>query len=162
MINFKAFVTAIHDAIINASDSLMDKNVGLLDKYFNEVEKEVKDEESGEMVKKNILDPKTVTLEYPIPTANGMQISEVQVPLITLVPLQMSQVEKAVVTAEFDMEIVNGEIELNFTKKDSGGFFSKPKKNRTKLEITITPQETSEGLKVLVEGYESALKRQIT
>jgi hypothetical protein len=162
MINFKAFVTAIHDAIINASDSLMDKNVGLLDKYFNEVEKEVKDEESGDMVKKTILDPKTVILEYPTPTPDGVVNTEVQVPLITLVPLHMSQVEKAVVTAEFDMEIVKGEIQLNFAKGGSSGLFSKPKKNRTKLEITIAPQETSEGLKVLVEGYENALKRQIT
>ena len=34
MISFKLFVEAIHHAIVSASDSLMDKNEGLLDKYF--------------------------------------------------------------------------------------------------------------------------------
>ncbi len=164
MISFKSFVTAIHDAIINASDSLMDKNVGLLDKYFEETVKEVTNEETKEITQKTILDPKTVILEYPTADIDGNQImNEVHVPLITLVPLQMSQVEKAVVTADFEMEIVNGEIELSFPKKSSGlSFLKKPKKNSAKLEITITPQETSEGLKVLVEGYESILKRQIS
>ncbi|MBO3696815.1 DUF2589 domain-containing protein [Roseivirga sp. E12] len=164
MISFKSFVNAIHDAIINASDSLMDKNVGLLDKYFEENTREIKDPETDEVTKKTILDPKTVILEYPSVDSAGNEItSEVHVPLITLVPLQMSQVEKAVVTADFEMEIVDGEIELNFPKKSSGlSFLKKPKKNSAKLEITITPQETSEGLKVLVEGYESILKRQIS
>ncbi|OEK01341.1 hypothetical protein BFP97_07355 [Roseivirga sp. 4D4] len=164
MISFKSFVNAIHDAIINASDSLMDKNVGLLDKYFEENTREIKDPETDEVTKKTILDPKTVILEYPSVDASGNEVtSEVHVPLITLVPLQMSQVEKAVVTADFEMEIIDGEIELNFPKKGNGlSFLRKPKKNSAKLEITITPQETSEGLKVLVEGYESILKRQIS
>lgn len=164
MINLKSFVTAIHDAIINASDSLMDKNVGLLDKYFEESTKEVTDETTNEVTNKTILNPKKVILEYPTVDASGNKVtSEVHVPLITLVPLQMSQVEKAVVTADFEMEIVNGEIELSFPKKSNGlSFLRKPKKNSAKLEITITPQETSEGLKVIVEGYESILKRQIS
>lgn len=34
MISFKLFVEAIHHAIVSASDSLMDKNEGLLDKYL--------------------------------------------------------------------------------------------------------------------------------
>ncbi len=163
MISFKSFVNAIHSAIINASDSLMDKNVGLLDKYFDEVTRENKDAETGETTSKTILDPKTVILEYPSINADGTEVmNEVHVPLITLVPLQMSQVEKAVVSADFEMDIVDGAIELNFVKRSSLGFMKKPKKNMAKLEITITPQDTSEGLKLLVEGYESILKRQIS
>tara|TARA_R110000796_G_scaffold252645_2_gene390161 strand:+ start:16025 stop:16516 length:492 start_codon:yes stop_codon:yes gene_type:complete len=163
MISFKSFVTAIHDAIINASVSLMDKNVGLLDKYFEETTKETTDEATGEKVDRTVLSPKTVILEYPSMTSDGTEITEVHVPLITLVPLQMSQVEKAVVKADFEMEIVNGEVELNFVKRSNNlRFLRRPKTNRAKLEITITPQETSEGIKVLVEGYEAALKRQIS
>jgi hypothetical protein len=164
MISLKSFISAIHDAIINASESLMDKNVGLLDKYFNEIKKDEKDEVTGATTEKTILEPKTVVLQYPSLAADGTKIiSDVHVPLITLIPLQMSQVEKAVITADFEMDIVNGQIELSFPKKNTGlVLFRKEKKNSAKLEITITPQETSEGLKVIVEGYESLLKRQIT
>ena len=58
MISFKLFVEAIHHAIVSASDSLMDKNEGLLDKYF---EKPV----DGEGKNKGALVPKIVQLEYP-------------------------------------------------------------------------------------------------
>jgi len=119
MISFKSFVHAIHEAIINASDSLMDKNVVPLDKYFEETTKEETDEK-GVDTTKSILEPKTGILEYPTlrkydtagGNGNGYENTEVHVPLITLVPLQMSQIEKAVFTADFDMEIVNGEIEF--------------------------------------------------
>jgi len=163
MISLKSFVSAIHDAIIGASDSLMDKNVGLLDKYFDESSEDITDATSGTVSKKTILIPKTVALQYPTVAADGTEINtEVQVPLITLVPLQMSQVEKAVVSADFEMEVVDGEVELNFVKDTGLSFMKKPKRNRAKLEITITPQDTSEGLKLLVEGYEAILKRQIS
>lgn len=163
MINFKSFITAIHNAIISASDSLMDKNVGLLDKYFDEKITEEEDKKTGVKTSKTILEPKTVILEYPVFSSNGPEMSEVHVPLITLVPLQMSHIEKAVLTAEFEMEIVDGEIELNFTKRKEGGsFLSRPKTTHAKLEVTISPQETTDGLKLIVEGYESILKRQIS
>jgi len=163
MIKFKSFIIAIHDAIINASDSLMDKNVGLLDKYFNQIVKRTVDESTQNVVEKTILEPKTVILEYPTQNADGEEeINEVHVPLITLVPLQMSQVEKAVVTADFEMEIIDGEVELSFPKKGIKSIFGDSRKNTARLEITITPQQTSEGLNVLVEGYEALLKRQIS
>ena len=56
MISFKLFVEAIHHAIVSASDSLMDKNEGLLDKYF---EKPV----DGEGKNKGAVVPKIVQLE---------------------------------------------------------------------------------------------------
>jgi hypothetical protein len=163
MISFKSFITAIHDAIINASDSLMEKNVGLLDRYFEETTIEEKDENTGETTSKKILSPKSVILEYPSLTADGTKFLEIHVPLITLVPLQMSQIEKAVLSVDIEMEVNRGEVEINFSNKgDRGGFMRKPKKTSGKLEIIISPQETSEGLKLLVEGYEAILKRQIT
>jgi hypothetical protein len=169
MISFKSFVSAIHDAIMNASNSLMDKNVGLLDKYFEQSTTEEVDE-NGVTSSKEILKPRSVILEYPTPTvdpdlvkAQGNEIMEVHVPLITLVPLQMSQIEKAVLTANFEIEIVDDEIQINFTnRKNSNIFRKKPKTTFGKLEITISPIESSEGLKLIVEGYESMLRRQIT
>ncbi|HKJ42090.1 MAG TPA: hypothetical protein VKA27_08335 [Sunxiuqinia sp.] len=86
---------------------------------------------------------------------------EVHVLLITLAPVAMSQIEKAKLTANFEMQIVDGELQLNFTDRSRSGNGRKSKTSHGKLEITITPQESSKGLKQLIEGYENALKSQI-
>lgn len=197
MISLKLFVTAIHDAIMNASDSLTQKNRGLLDSYFTP--NTTIDSTSEEST--TTLTPKIVTLEYPIltpppertpplklgavaPTAAmsednaeradtneqenvelETQTKQIQVPLITLVPLSMPQIEKAVLTADFEIQIVDGELQLNFPSNsiatNSKGLFKKSKSTFGKLEITITPHEPTEGLKQIVEAYEAILKRQI-
>ena len=155
MISLKAFVEAIHDAIINASNTLMDKNIGLMDNYF--VENENKN--TG----KKTLAPKNVILEYPVLSSDGqMNTTEIQVPLITLVPLATSQIEKATLTAEFEMEIVDNELQLSFPSHKNGVFHKDSKENTGKLEIVISPQESAEGLKLIVEAYEAVLKRQIS
>ena len=143
MISFKLFVEAIHHAIVSASDSLMDKNEGLLDKYF---EKPV----DGE--------GKIVQLEYPaLDDTGAVTTTTVQVPLITLVPVTASKIEKATVTAEFALEVINDELQISFPNK-------KISENATvgKLEIVISPQELTDGLELIIEGYANALKRQIT
>jgi len=165
MISFKAFVEAIHEAIISASDTLMNKNEGLLDKYFDQSTTDVTDPTTKVVSTKSTLIPKSVILEYPVLNADGkVDVTEVHVPLITLVPLSMSKIEKATLTAEFEMEIVNGEVQLNFsTTSNVGGLFKKnPKITTGKIEIVINPQETTDGLKQIVEGYEAILKRQLS
>lgn len=147
MISFKLFVEAIHHAIVSASDSLMDKNEGLLDKYF---EKPV----DGEGKNKGALVPKIVQLEYPaLDDTGAVTTTTVQVPLITLA----SKIEKATVTAEFALEVINDELQISFPNK-------KISENATvgKLEIVISPQELTDGLELIIEGYANALKRQIT
>lgn len=153
MISFKLFVEAIHHAIVSASDSLMDKNEGLLDKYF---EKPV--DGIGKAKDKGALVPKIVQLEYPtLDDAGAVTTTTVQVPLITLVPVTASKIEKATVTAEFALEVINDELQISFPNK-------KTSENATvgKLEIVISPQELTDGLELIIEGYASALKRQIT
>ena len=165
MISFKSFVEAVHNAIMNASDSLMDKNEGLLDKYFEEKTTEEKDPKTNVTSTKKSLVPRTVSLEYPSLTADGkVETTYVQVPLITLVPISASQIEKATLSADFEMEIVNDALQLHFTdgSKSNNGFFKKSKTNRGKIEIVISPRETTDGLKLVIEGYEAILKRQIS
>jgi len=166
MISFKSFINAVHDAIMNASDSLMDKNVGILNTYFEEVIAEDTNPDTKTVTVKKSLVPKTVIVSYPSQDANGNPETKlVQVPLITLVPISMSQIEKATLTADFEMEIVNDELLLHFASGSANpkaGFFKRSKANRGKLEIVITPKETTEGLKLLIEGYEAVLKRQIS
>lgn len=152
MISFKLFVEAIHQAIVAAGDSLMDKNKGLLEKYFEESPRL---SETG----KNRLIPKLVQLEYPTLNDKGEIVATtLQVPLITLVPITASKIEKATVTAEFLLEVVNDELQIDFQPQRT------THKNGTygKLEIVISPQETTEGLALIVDGYAKALKRQIT
>ncbi len=206
MISFKAFINAIHDAILAANDSLMEKNTGLLDKYFEApaeeteikrvidealtasksvVTKKEKTEQEDykkvikalEYAKKALADkdlpdtqtstalsPKSVVVEYPRQTSTGIEYTEVHVPLITLVPLSMSQIKEAKLTSEFEMEIVDDELQLHFDPSKARKrkmFGKKPETTFGRLEITIAPHESSEGLKRLVEGYEKALKMQI-
>ncbi|HXC06992.1 MAG TPA: DUF2589 domain-containing protein [Bacteroidia bacterium] len=164
MISFKSFITAIHDAIMASNDSMTDKNEALLDKYFEASSVTDPNAKAGTPATKKTLVPKTVTLEYPNLSADGKQITTlVQVPLITMVPLQSSKIEKATLTADFELEIVGDALQLNFADSGSNrSLFRKSKTNRGTLEIVISPQETSEGLKLLIEGYETILKRQIS
>lgn len=151
MISFKLFVEAIHHAIVSAGDSLMDKNEGLLEKYFEK-------SADGAQVGNRVLVPKIVELEYPtLNDAGNVTTTTVQVPLITLVPVTASKIEKATVTAEFALEVVNDELLISFPN-------SKPSDKATvgKLEIVISPQEPTDGLELIIEGYANALKRQIT
>jgi len=167
MIGFRPFVSAIHNAILEANDALMKKNEELLDRYFDR--KRI----SGSL--KEELIPKTVTLKYPqahnfsdsaekdIKDDYVVEVAPIEVPLVTLVPLSMTQVEKVTLTTEFEMEIIDDELQLNFVAKKRTGIFGKSEKStHTKLEIVLSPQESSEGLKLLVEGYEDFLRKQIS
>ena len=160
MISFKNFVQAIQDAITSASDTIMDKNLSILDKYFIESNKPATD---GDAAKSTMI-PKSVTLEYPHLNSDGnIENLEIAVPLITLVPLSTTQVDKAVLSASFEMEVIDGELQLHFSDRHSkGGMFNKkPKTAWGRMEFTFSPQETAEGFKILVAGYEDILKRQI-
>ena len=165
MIDLKQFVQAIHDAILLANSSLMDKNLELFDTYFD---KKFADFNIPNDTNKYF--PKMVVLDYPQPmvesSGNTFTQTQIQVPLITLIPLNMSQIEKAVIRAQFEMDIVNDQLQLNFVNKANRGtgiFGNKKEENdhHCEIEITISPQEMPEGLKIVVNGYDAMLKRQI-
>ena len=155
MINLKSFVEAIHNAIISANNTLMDENENLIDKYFLESSpgKKTVNKKRGVMV------PKTVTIEYPFLEADGkITKTEILVPLITLVPITTTQIEKATISINFELDVVEDELHLNFSKTEKN---APEVQSKGTVEIIISPQQTSEGLKLLVEGYERVLKRQI-
>lgn len=170
MISFKSFIKAIHSAIVDSGDQLMGKNLEIFHKYFENKEEEVI-ESDGTRKKKSTLVPRTVTLTYPqtneVPgNANekgySLKMAPVEVPLVTLVPMTLCNIEKATFTAEFEMEIVKDALQINFVKPRSEFISKSPARNIGKLEITLTPHDTAEGLKALIESYENFLKRQIT
>jgi hypothetical protein len=159
MISFKSFVQAIHDAVLQANNTLMDKNQDILKKYFEDSERPGGEDE--EPIK--TLKPRTVTLEYPhLDTDGNLQLTEILVPIFTLAPLNMSQIEKVTLTSEFEMQVKDGELEIEFSDRKSGGIFSRRRDTKSgKIEIVVTPQDTAEGVKILVEAYENVLKRQL-
>lgn len=169
-ISFKKFIQVIHTAILLSSEQIIEKNLNLLDKYFEERESKLLDEKGREIIKKTRV-PKMVTLIYPQKTqaqgtANPNNFTSfqepVEVPLISMVPMEMCGIKKATFTTEFEMEIVQDELQIYFGKPETSLLKKKTKTNLGKLEITLTPQETAEGLRILTEGYENFLKRQIT
>jgi hypothetical protein len=171
MMNFKKFVGAIHDAILKANEALMDKNTDLLSKYFVETTVASIDNENkpildgnGQPIQKTILEPISVIIDYPFVDDKGdLQKTEIHVPLITLVPLSTSQIEKAILKADFQMQIVDDELQLDFVYRNGSksGLFKNSKGSKGSLEIVISPQDTSEGLKLLIEAYDTLLKKQI-
>ncbi len=162
MISLNDFVRAINDAIMQSHDSLMSNDVGILDKFFaagesGKGEKEKKEKKEKKERGSGGLRPKNVIVEYQVLDAEGNpQAVDVHVPLITLVPLSISRIEKATLSADFDLEAIEGELQVSFSRHVEGDA-----RGRSKLELTIAPQEASEGMKLLVEGYEAVLKRQI-
>lgn len=190
MISFDAFIKALQDAILGANDALMDKNLELLDRFFEETPEHTHEAASAETppgaepasapegldLSKAPQDPhephvshvpQSVCIIYPRQTSTGVEEIAIHVPLITLVPLSMSQIEQVKVKADFEIHMADGELQLNFptgTEKKGGVLSRKSRKRKTttgNLEITITPHPVSEGLKIVVEGYERALRAQI-
>lgn len=152
MISFRLFVEAIHHVIVSAGDSLMDKKRGLFDTYFE------KSSVSEDGKDKYVLAPKIVELAYPsLDDTGAVTTTTVQVPLTILVPVTSSTIEKATVTAEFALKVVNDELQISFPSEKSSDHATVRKQ-----EIIISPQEPTEGLELVIEGYANALKRQIT
>jgi hypothetical protein len=155
MISLDGFVRAIHDAVMQAHDSLMTSNIDVLDEFFEHAEGT--DEEESTLV------PKTVVVQYPSQSATGeLGVIEVHVPLITLVPLSIAQIREAKLSINFDLHFANDELLLCFAgnsnqESDSGG----PNEWRNGMEISVVPHAIPEGLKMLIEGYQAVLKRQI-
>lgn len=169
LISFKKFIQAIHSAISISTEQIIEQNLGLFNKYFEETEVEVVDDDGGVKSKKTLV-PKTVTLTYPITNEVpnnensdnfSLLMDPVEVPLISMVPMNICGVEKATFTTEFQMQIVQDELQIFFGKPTNGMLKKTPATNFGKLEITLSPQETTEGLKLITESYENFLKRQI-
>lgn len=112
--------------------------------------------------------PKTVRINYPATFDFATPDNEkdykvvstpIEVPLLTLVPISTCNIEKATLKANFKFDMVGDEVKVDFTN-------DKFKENETaanfgSLEIVLSPSQTPEGLKAMIETYENFLKRQI-
>lgn len=213
MIKFDAFINAIHTAILSANDALMDKNLEVLDKYFEAAEdseefqsaldaalialndflgaerqrptrqkvttmlaslegvrealsqKGISETEPKRASLPERLRPKMTTLQFPHKTANGVVMSDVSVPLITLVPLSMTQISEVKFSTELEIQVENDELLVSFPATQSAtpdvSESESQGSSRASLQITLTPHHGTEGLRKIVEGYEKILRAQI-
>lgn len=214
MILFETFIRSIHSAILSANDALVDKNLDVLARFFEETDggdefqrtldealqatKDVVDQEQRpgrERLQRAVealtgvkealsqkdasgmdseqarfpdgLRPKMTTIQYPQQTATGVVMSDVRVPLITLVPLSMTQISEVKLRTELEIQVDEEYLLVSFPAPQSGRQDddehepdSAPRSVAT-LEITLTPHHGTEGLRKIVEGYEKVLRAQI-
>ncbi len=142
------FLTELRKAVNEASNVLQEKNMELLSKYFTN--RKVSDSET-------ICVPKTIRMDYPVATEDGnVEIKHADVPLISLVPITSSKVEKATFSVDFQMDDENGEVSVSFPKKRFGEV-----QHLSHLEFTITPDEVPEGIATIINKYNSTIQNQI-
>lgn len=153
MIKLKKLVEAINDAAEIANASLANSEDQVINNFFN------KDEETGNFTAKSI------TIEYPTNSPDGKFIKvHVDVPLITVVPISSARIEEMKFTTLLDIAIEKDELVVSFSNQAKGNlpFTRNNKKQATAtLELVIKPQENTDGLSKLIEGYEKSLRAQI-
>ena len=220
MIKFDSFVQAIHAAVSSANDALMNKNLDVLEKFFEVAEdsdrfestldeamkslndvlgqegtpggrpkitrqqlqkmleslqglrdsisqKDVPEAEINQAILPDKLQPKMTTIQFPQKTASGVVMSDVRVPLVTLVPLSMTQLSEVKFRTELEIQIEDEELLVSFPNpksKTASNTENQPLGSSRpvgSLEITLVPHHGTEGMKKIVEGYERVLRAQI-
>lgn len=154
MIKFKKLVEAITNAAEIANARLANSEDQVINDFFN------KNEETGEFT------AKTVPINYPVMNPDGKTDKiKIDVPLITIVPISAATIEELKFTTNLDMAIEKDELLVSFSKQsfiEKGLGINKHKKQASALlELVIKPQDQTEGLSKLIEGYEKSLRAQI-
>ena len=107
-------------------------------------------------------------MAYPVKGKDGkITNKEVQVPLITLVPLTFSKIEEFRLKANLQLHEVDDEVQVRLGKSSSpalpeGEGDSPPGvTNVGSVEIVIKPSQIADGLQQVVDAYENVLKTQL-
>ncbi|MBQ7538943.1 MAG: DUF2589 domain-containing protein [Treponema sp.] len=142
------FLIELRRAVNEASVSLAKKSIELFDEYF---------ERQNEAEPESARIPKTVRMNYPVMLEDDtVQMRTVDVPLISLVPLNSSKIGKATFSIDFQLDDENGEVTVSFPKKRFGEI-----QHLSHLEISIVPDEVPQGVSSVVENYNDVIERQI-
>lgn len=149
MISFKSFIDSIHRAVSDAADLMEEKNRELFNRYFEAIQQE---DGSQSLV------PKMVSLLVPNIDEEGTIDNQiVTIPLFSLIPLNSSQIEKTTFSADFQLSVENGELNLAFL----GEKLPKGQFTQGHLEIVISPTEPAEGLQKLIDAYADIIAKQL-
>lgn len=153
MIKLNKLVEAINNAAEIANATLVDSHDQVINNFFDQ------DEESGKYKAKSI------SIEHPTTTPEGkLKLVNIDVPLITVVPISSARIELMKFTTVLDVAIENDELMVSFSPHGRAGEAGEPggaQQATATLELMIQPQANTEGLTKLIEGYEKALRAQI-
>jgi len=141
------FLKILHTAVNYASDSLMKNNLELFETYFNKSKSSQTNEE--------YFTPKTIKMDYPVVGENNsIEQKQLEVPLITLVPVRSSKIEKATFNFEFQIDEKDDNVSVSFNKGVFGNGAN------CKMELTIVPDENPNGIDCLIDKYNKILDNQ--
>ncbi len=103
---------------------------------------------------------------YPQETATGLTDVPVTVPLISLVPISAARIQEVRFSTQLEVGMDdNGAMQVAFPSRSGSGLFGGAKSasnsHLATLEIVLNDSTNPEGLQLLVEGYERALRAQI-
>lgn len=139
------FLKLLHEAVNFASDSLLKKNQEIIESFFSKVPCDDGD----------YFTPKTIKMDYPTVDENDEIIQkEIEVPLITLIPLTTTKLEKTTFTFEFQISEKDNDVSISFNK----GVFGNG--SNCKMELTITPDKNPEGINNIIDKYNKTLENQ--
>ena len=128
-----------------ASDSLLKKNQEIIESFFSKVSCDDGD----------YFTPKTIKMDYPTVDENDEIIQkEIEVPLITLIPLTTTKLEKTTFTFEFQISEKDNDVSISFNKGVFGNGAN------CKMELTITPDKNPEGINNIIGKYNKTLENQ--
>lgn len=108
--------------------------------------------------------PKMVAMAFPSQSADGVDSTVVNVPLITLSPISSPRIKDVKFTADLELTSDDSdELYVAFrTPQVTGGENTITKDaTNTHIEICLAGHEPPEGLQKIIEGYEKALRAQI-
>lgn len=144
------FLVELRKAVNSASNALVERNVEFFNKYF-----ELKETDSGETVRI----PKTVRMDYPVSAENGaVEMKRIDVPVISLIPVNSSKLGKATFSIDFQLEEEKGEVNVSFPKKS---LFGNETKNICHMDFSIIPDQPPAGIKTIIENYNELIQKQI-
>lgn len=169
MMDLHALVSAVQLSVSAAGQALQEQNNQLLGRFFEPLEPTEDTPQTLSLSTVGVataLKPKCVTLMYPQETATGLTDVPVTVPLISLVPISAARIQEVRFSTQLEVGMDdNGAMQVAFPSRSGSGLFGGAKSASSShlatLEIVLNDSTNPEGLQLLVEGYERALRAQI-
>lgn len=109
------------------------------------------------------LRPKTTAIQYPHMTREGPAVHTVHVPLIALAPISFAQITELRLKTDLDLSVQGESLAAGVPTRSAGAEVDGEASGRrpATLEIVLGEMPSSQGLRLIVEGYERALRAQI-
>lgn len=168
--DLESLISSIKKSSFSADSLELSQATELL-KHIEVLQDSIKSSQTGTANESSLNNPntptlraKTVKVQYPQQTNNGLTTIDVTVPLITLVSLNSLQIEELKMRIGLELSLDQNTLMLNLIP--SSGQTSPPSDPNSQttssfIEVTFAPTDSPEGIKKLVAGFEKALRAQL-